>query len=284
MATRMQQRRGTAAEWAAANPVLADGEIGFERDTRLFKIGDGVTAYNALVAGFIPPSLVDAKGDLLVGSADNTLARLARGTTGQVLSVASDGSLVWTAPSVDIPASIEDVKGDLIVGTGADTFARLPVGVDGTIPVADSTQATGIKWGPSVYGKTWVWNHGDQLGNNTNGSINLLGTFTVPVASHIIVRGTTMLRLVSAGPAGANIGLQFGLDAAFASGFGPNPPPYVYVGYGLTVTSLWEADVTAGQHSLYVRNGATACNGQAIAISESSGALIELYVVKALPA
>lgn len=45
MATRMQQRRGTAAEWAAANPVLADGELGYERDTKIIKIGDGVTPW-----------------------------------------------------------------------------------------------------------------------------------------------------------------------------------------------------------------------------------------------
>jgi len=41
MATRMQQRRGTAAQWTSANPVLNAGEIGWESDTNKFKIGDG---------------------------------------------------------------------------------------------------------------------------------------------------------------------------------------------------------------------------------------------------
>ncbi len=41
-------RRGTAAEWAAANPVLADGEPGHEIDTGVVKIGDGVTAWNSI--------------------------------------------------------------------------------------------------------------------------------------------------------------------------------------------------------------------------------------------
>jgi hypothetical protein len=45
MATRMQQRRGTAAQWTAANPILSAGEIGFETDTGQFKIGDGTTAW-----------------------------------------------------------------------------------------------------------------------------------------------------------------------------------------------------------------------------------------------
>lgn len=45
---KIQMRRGTAAEWAAANPVLAQGEMAFETDTGLTKIGDGATAYATL--------------------------------------------------------------------------------------------------------------------------------------------------------------------------------------------------------------------------------------------
>lgn len=48
MATRMQQRRGTAAQWTAANPTLAAGEIGFETDTSKFKMGNGSSNWEAL--------------------------------------------------------------------------------------------------------------------------------------------------------------------------------------------------------------------------------------------
>lgn len=48
MATRMQQRRGTAAQWTAANPILAAGEIGFETDTNKFKMGNGSSVWSAL--------------------------------------------------------------------------------------------------------------------------------------------------------------------------------------------------------------------------------------------
>ena len=41
MATRMQQRRGTAAQWTSANPILNVAEFGYETDTNKFKIGDG---------------------------------------------------------------------------------------------------------------------------------------------------------------------------------------------------------------------------------------------------
>lgn len=45
---RFQWRRDTAAAWTAADPVLLDGETGYETDTKKFKIGDGVTAWTAL--------------------------------------------------------------------------------------------------------------------------------------------------------------------------------------------------------------------------------------------
>jgi hypothetical protein len=41
MATRMQQRRGTASQWTSANPILNAAEMGWESDTNKFKIGDG---------------------------------------------------------------------------------------------------------------------------------------------------------------------------------------------------------------------------------------------------
>ena len=48
MATRMQQRRGTALQWTTANPVLGAGEIGFESDSGKFKIGDGTNTWSNL--------------------------------------------------------------------------------------------------------------------------------------------------------------------------------------------------------------------------------------------
>ena len=43
-----QFRRGTAAEWVAANPILAQGEPGLETDTNKIKYGNGVTRWNLL--------------------------------------------------------------------------------------------------------------------------------------------------------------------------------------------------------------------------------------------
>ncbi len=46
--TRMRFRRDTAANWNAANPVLALGEPGYITDTGQFKVGDGVTVWTSL--------------------------------------------------------------------------------------------------------------------------------------------------------------------------------------------------------------------------------------------
>lgn len=48
MASVIQIRRGTAADWTSNNPVLSQGEFGLETDTKKIKIGDGTTAYTSL--------------------------------------------------------------------------------------------------------------------------------------------------------------------------------------------------------------------------------------------
>lgn len=46
--TVIKLRRGTAAQWTTANPVLAAGEMGIETDTNKSKYGDGTTAWSSL--------------------------------------------------------------------------------------------------------------------------------------------------------------------------------------------------------------------------------------------
>jgi hypothetical protein len=60
MATRIQFRRGDAAEWTNANPILAQGEMAIELDTLQFKIGDGLTNWNDLQYGLVgQPEVID---------------------------------------------------------------------------------------------------------------------------------------------------------------------------------------------------------------------------------
>lgn len=81
---------------------------------------------------------------------DTSLADLKGGTTGQVLSKATNADMdfIWVAQddSNAIQNAIVDAKGDLIAASAADTPARLAVGTNGQVLVADSTAATGLKW------------------------------------------------------------------------------------------------------------------------------------------
>lgn len=111
--------------------------------------GNGVAGNPTVSTTAILPTIVDAKGDLIAGTAADTVARLPVGTDGQVLSAdsAEATGLKWVAAGGGgIPATIFDAKGDLIAASAADTAARLPVGTDGQVLQADSAEATGLKW------------------------------------------------------------------------------------------------------------------------------------------
>ena len=100
-------------------------------DTDLVK--DGAAAIRTL-GNSIDTSFVDLKG----------------GTTGQVLSKASNTDLdfSWVAQddSNAIQNAIFDAKADILTATAADTPARLAVGANDTVLTADSSTATGLKW------------------------------------------------------------------------------------------------------------------------------------------
>lgn len=45
---RMKQRRGTSSQWASANPILDEGELGYDVTTEVIKIGDGIKVWSDL--------------------------------------------------------------------------------------------------------------------------------------------------------------------------------------------------------------------------------------------
>jgi hypothetical protein len=100
-------------------------------DTDLVK--DGAAAIRTLGSA-IDTSLVDLKG----------------GTTGQVLSKATntDMDFTWVAQddSNAIQNALVDAKGDIVAASAVDTPARLPVGTDNQRLIAASGETTGLKY------------------------------------------------------------------------------------------------------------------------------------------
>ena len=93
MADRIQIRRATAAVAATNNVTLAEGEMGFETDTKRFKFGNGVDPYNDLpYAGEV--QAVAATGTVIAFTAStiyNTPASPATGNITNDLTAAKIG-------------------------------------------------------------------------------------------------------------------------------------------------------------------------------------------------
>jgi hypothetical protein len=126
MATRMQQRRGTAAQWTAANPVLAAGEIGFETDTSKFKMGNGSSTWSALqyfanaseLAAIVnnAPGLLNTLDELAAAVGDDPQFYLTIGTT--VSNHTNASTMVHGIADTSLLATTGDVNN---AATGAAT-------------------------------------------------------------------------------------------------------------------------------------------------------------------
>ena len=170
--TKIQVRRGTAAQWTSANPVLAAGEWGFETDTKKFKIGDGTTAWNAPLSYAVSGANSPFAGTVTLGS---NIAGTA--TSGGASVSTFNGSVATT---LNLPATIYvDVEGSLegnaatattletarkINGTSFSGSAAIVVGgaiIGKAAPVADTTTFSNIYISSSAAGEPTAPNNGD---------------------------------------------------------------------------------------------------------------------------
>lgn len=97
---------GTAAEWAAANPVLRRGQIGIVADDpSVMKVGDGVTDWLTL-SGFIPEALLD--GGTPGGASPEEVRTILSDTLrpGEGISIERSGDMLEVASTVGVTTAI----------------------------------------------------------------------------------------------------------------------------------------------------------------------------------
>lgn len=150
----MQQRRGTAAEWTSADPILGSGEIGYETDTGKFKIGDGSTAWSSLTYFASIDSIVDGAPALL-----DTLNELAA-------AIGDDEDFITTINT--------DLAGKLSLSGGSMT-GTLVLAADPTNPTDAATKSYVDDEITTV--NTTLASHGSDISDNAD-SINTLNSTT----------------------------------------------------------------------------------------------------------
>ncbi len=111
---------------------------------------DVTDATNVNAAGAIMESDVDAKGDLLAGTADNTVARLPVGTNGYVLKADSSTTtgLAWAVDAGGIPTTGGSFTGDVTLANQSDLkFAEATANGSNTVGFqAPASVASNIIW------------------------------------------------------------------------------------------------------------------------------------------
>ena len=187
MANRIQIRRDTSANWLSVNPILAQGELGYELDTGRLKVGNGTLTWSALSyfgneATNVPTNLSDFNNDVgfitgfvesdpTVGSHIKSISALqvsnwdtsyswgdhrqeGYALSSNLSSVATSGSYADLSNRPNIPSSLTDLgivdgsNGQVLIANGNGTFTFTTVGSSGISPTIDTTNATTTSLSP----------------------------------------------------------------------------------------------------------------------------------------
>lgn len=148
----------TARTAAVTSPQ--EGNVSYLSDTNSLEIYDG-TAWVAYGAG------------------DITGVTAGTGISG--------GGTSGTVTITNSMATAIDAKGDLVAGTGADAFSRLAVGTNGQVLTADSSTATGLRWGAPASGLVLI----GTTTFTTASTVNVNNVFTSTYQNYKVIYTAT---------------------------------------------------------------------------------------------
>jgi hypothetical protein len=216
MASKIQLRRDTAANWSSTNPILASGEIGFITDTNKFKIGNGSTAFNSLsfFNGNLTGSVLDDLSDVTITSAANgdflrwngtawinDAVNLSTDTVGDYVAslvagtgiTLSNNSGEAAAPTINVDTSIIQARVTNVTDTEIGYLDGVTSLIQGQI---DSKSSSTISINAQAASYTLVLSDKDKLVEIDNGSANNL---TIPLNSSVEFPVGTQISILQTG-------------------------------------------------------------------------------------
>lgn len=215
----IQIRRATSSQWAADNPVLLDGELGVDTTTGLIRVGNGVDHWSSLLPqaqltnsvtststtigasalavktaydhaeSAIRPSIIDAKGDLIAGSAADTPVAVSIGSNNAVLT-ADSSAFAGMSWSSSLQPSTISVAGAATFNGSATFNGTLNAQElsETVVPVTLSSNVASLDWfAGNVY---YIENAptGNMTFNITNVPVT---TNTIKTINVIVTQGST---------------------------------------------------------------------------------------------
>jgi hypothetical protein len=150
VSVRIQMRRGTTSEWNDADPILNEGEIGYNSTLTSFKIGDGESLWSELdyyqAAADITPNEIGAIASTEKNAADGVAGLDGNKNVITALSVVFEGAtandfetlLTVTEPASDITLSLPNSTDTLVGRATTDTLTNKTL----TSPVVGTSLTT----------------------------------------------------------------------------------------------------------------------------------------------
>lgn len=201
---RIRPRGDTAANWTAANPVLAVRELALETDTKKYKVGDGATAWNALAywgsagSGTVTSvALTAPTGFGVTGSPVTGAGTLGLTTTlsGYVKGNGSGFTAAATVPTSDL--------------TGTLAAAQFPA-LTGDVTTTAGAVATTIAAGAVSLAKMANLAANSLVGNNTGAGATPLALTTAQVKTMLAIASSDVSGLAAIATSGSASDLTAG--------------------------------------------------------------------------